>query len=69
MKATIRIQFVPRERDEELLEWIYLRVAGWRWIDIARIAGKRGGHIQMACEGVRRADREEGGEDVEGAYW
>lgn len=30
-----RVRSVPRERDEEVLEWIRLRESGWTWPQIA----------------------------------
>lgn len=47
-------RFVPRERDEEVLEWLHLRLErGWSWPAIARAYGKRNyTSVQSAVQAV-----------------
>ncbi len=65
----MRIRHIPRERDEELLEWIRRKIDGWTWGEIARAFGRSAVSVQNACFNVRKADAAESGEDVTGAYW
>ncbi len=68
----MRIRFVPRDRDDELLRWIEQRCAG---VSLTRIAADSGifpEAIRVATLKVMEADLEESGEDknaVRRRYW
>ena len=64
------IPHVPRERDEELLQWIRWREKGFAMRRIAAIAGTNPGAIVNATNKVRNADRKESGEPQSlSRYW
>lgn len=71
--AGLRIRSVPRAHDEEVLNLIGLKVAGWSWSEIARHDGTRSYmSIQRACMAVCNADLAESrepAETVRAGYW
>lgn len=52
MTAHLRIRDVPRERDDEVLEWIRLHEAGWSWAQIGRHSGATKRAVQQAVLAV-----------------
>ena len=70
--AKHRIKHVPRDRDEQLLDWLHWRSAGVPASGIARKVGKNSGIVIGATNTVRDADLAESGEDrgdVLTGYW
>lgn len=66
------VKHVPRARDDELLRWIALRVAGWSAAQVAQRMGVSQSTVDMATREVRNADLAESGEPpgvVDRAYW
>jgi hypothetical protein len=52
----VRIRHVPRERDEELLDWIAKHEAGWTWKEITP-PGMKWQSVQRAVLGVLAGGR------------
>lgn len=54
-KSTKKIPYVPRSRDEMLLEWLQLYEEGWTFSQIAERYGKNRGAVSKAIRAVLEA--------------
>lgn len=59
-----------RQNDEQILDWIRMRVDGMSASEAARATGHEPRHVSSATNKIRAADIAESGEtDVALAYW
>jgi len=65
----VRVVSIPRDRDEQLLDWIAWRVEGFTPSEIANHSNVGRGAVARATDLVRKSDAAESGESIEGAYW
>lgn len=52
----LRVRDVPRERDEEVLEYLQRRDSGHTWAEIGRAFSKSAHSVWRACHAVEQAD-------------
>lgn len=66
----MRIRHVPRERDDEVLDWIALRLSGVSANEIARRYGRKSAVVVQTINLVRDDDiAASPGENAERSYW
>lgn len=64
------MRYPPRSTDRRVLEALRMKCEGATWREIAEKLGYANWiSAQGACMNVRKADADESGEDIEGAYW